>query len=294
MTLRKTASAFGLSLALVFLLGFWIHSVIAKGGDEKASAQETTYERVMRTGVIRCGYGVWPPIIIKDPNTGALSGIYHDYVEALGRAMNLKIEWTKEVDLATYIQDLNEHKFDLECSGGWPDPLRGKQLYYTHPIFYLPFYLYAREGDTRFDNNLKAIDDPSVRFAIMDGDFSALVHDELFSKSQRVSVPSNGPFANLFLQLVHNKADVTGMDAFSGEPFFVSNPGQIRRIPSPPLRIIPNNLSMARGETDFLNMINVATDALINNGAIDRILDKYSFKEGTLFRVSKPYEVPSK
>lgn len=282
------------ALVAVFALGFCTRALSDKSTPQATAAhKETVYERVMRTGVIRCGYVESAPIVVKDPNTGALSGIYYDYLNELGRVLHLKIDWSYEFNMATYIEDINAGKVDLECAGGWPDALRGKQLFYTHPIFYLPFYMYARADDHRFDNNLNAINDPSIRFATMDGDFSANVHDERFPKSQMIAVPSNGPFANLFLEILHNKADVTGMDAFSVEPYLEKNAGKVRRIPSAPLRVIPNSMSIAWGETDFLHMINTATDALIYDGTIDRILDKYSFKKDALFRITKPYEPPA-
>lgn len=31
-----------------------------------ATPKETAYERVMRTGVLRCGYGAWAPFVLKD------------------------------------------------------------------------------------------------------------------------------------------------------------------------------------------------------------------------------------
>ncbi len=277
--------------ALFFLLGLLVASFFGNTASTPKPQQESVYDHVIRTGVIRCGYAVWPPVIVRDPNTGELSGIFHDYVEALGRALHVKIEWAKEIDMGTYIQDLNDRKFDLECAGGWPDALRGKQLYYTRPIFYLPYYLYARADDSRFDRSLEAINAPDVRFATMDGDFSSIVHDEMFPQANVVSLPSTVSFSELLMAVSYNKADVTSMDAFSGEPFLQANPGKLHRIPLPPLRIIPNNLSVPRGETDFLNMLNTATDALINDGVIDRILDKYSLQQGSLFRIGKPYEV---
>lgn len=38
--------------------------------------KESTYEREMRTGELRCGYFSWKPAFIKDPNTGEMSGIF--------------------------------------------------------------------------------------------------------------------------------------------------------------------------------------------------------------------------
>ena len=51
----------------------------AWAGDDKESA----YERVIRTGIIRCGYFVWPPFLAIDPNTNKKSGIFFDIVEEI-------------------------------------------------------------------------------------------------------------------------------------------------------------------------------------------------------------------
>lgn len=52
-------------LLLVFAASAW-------AGDAKESA----YDRVMRTGTIRCGYFIWPPGFSIDPNVGKRSGFF--------------------------------------------------------------------------------------------------------------------------------------------------------------------------------------------------------------------------
>lgn len=75
-------------LALV-ALGIVIFSP-SSSREDHASKQETTFERVLRTGVIRCGYPVWPPSNIVDPNTKILSGYSHDLTEAVADELSLK------------------------------------------------------------------------------------------------------------------------------------------------------------------------------------------------------------
>ena len=38
-------------------------------GEGKSGAKESAYDRVLRTGVLKCGYSVWPPYYTQDPNT---------------------------------------------------------------------------------------------------------------------------------------------------------------------------------------------------------------------------------
>ena len=252
-------------------------------------APETAYDRVMRTGVLRCGYIVWPPAIIKDINTGAMSGIMVDYMEELAKATNLKVEWTYEINLTTYLQDLNAGKFDVECSGGWPNALRGKLATYTRPLFYFPLYAAVRTDDTRFDNNYAAINDAAVRVVTLEGETSALVRERRFPASQAVVLPGSTLPGEIMLNVVTNKADVTIQDLAALANFEKNHPDQLRRVAGPPLRIIPNNLTVPLGDFRLQQMLNVAGDELSFDGAIDQILSKYETTPGTYLRVANPY-----
>ncbi len=53
------------------------------------SRGQSTYDRVIQSGKIRCGYIVYPPGCIKDPNTGKLSGIGIDTIELVAKKTGL-------------------------------------------------------------------------------------------------------------------------------------------------------------------------------------------------------------
>ncbi len=61
------------TLTLVIIL---LSSALPAVAQEKM--KESAYERVMRTGTIRCGYFLFPPLAVKNPNTNMLSGITAD------------------------------------------------------------------------------------------------------------------------------------------------------------------------------------------------------------------------
>lgn len=277
--------------ALVGLLAAFIAVKFTLPGTSGSStAKESVYERVMRTGVIRCGYWVSPPLIIRDVNTGKMSGAYVEYIEALADALGLKIEWAGEINLSTYLQDLNQGRFDAECATGWPNALRGKQVEYTNPIGYLPVYLYTKAGNTRFDGHIERINSTTVRFSGHDGGTTSMIHQKLFPQSQLVSVMGDAAYTEPLNMVKYNKADVTAMTAFEGDAFIAQNPGSIKQIKSAPLRVVPISISVAAHEQRFVNMLNTATNELLYDGTVNTLLDKYNIQPTTILRVAPPYQ----
>lgn len=281
-------------VALIVTLG--VNVVMPQKSSQTVTAppeKESVYDRVMRTGKIRCGYGLWAPALMQDPNSGEFSGIFYDYVEALGALLDLDIEWSVEVNLATYLQDLNAGKFDLECSGGWPNAYRGKFVDYSTPIFYTPVYLYGRSDDERFDDNISAINNADIRFSLMDGETSEQIKRQRFPLTKEVAVPPSNPMSEILDQVRYGKADVTVCDAMSADPYIKTHGDVMKKISSQPLRLIANNMSVPAHETRFKNMLDIATRQLIDDGVIEQILEKYNVDENQALRTMLPYREPS-
>lgn len=254
--------------------------------------KETAYDRILSTGEIKCGYWISPPMIIKDPNTGKLSGLFVEYVEELGKALDLKINWVGEINFGTYLQDINNGKIDAECATGWPNALRGKQVEYTTPVGYMPFYVYVKNDNQKFDNNLAALDDPSVRFSGQDGGTNTLAQKKFFPKSQLVSIPGDTPQSEPLNMVRYGKADATLATSFEGANYIKENPDAIRQVISNPVRIIPMTMSIGANETRLVNMLNTATNELLYDGTIEKLYEKYNVGPNTLLRVAPPYKEP--
>lgn len=258
------------------------------GKDNVATSHETAHARVMRTGVLRCGYFVWPPLLTKDPNSGALGGMTYAFTVELAKALDLKIEWVQEMSFATYLQDIESGKYDMECSEGWPNAKRGKVVFYGVPYAYIPLVLVHREGDDRFEDKA-ALNDPAVKVATPDGETSSEVYKAQFPKATQVSLPQTTRPDEMILNVTTRKADVTMLDLLSVLDYMDKNPGQIAyKSYDPPLHIIAIAPTLPP-DPRFKAMIDTATEQLVNNGTVENLLGKYEPYPGAFLRVAPIY-----
>jgi len=250
----------------------------------------SVYDRVMQTQTIRCGYGIWPPFFMKDPNTGKLSGVFYDYTEALGRALGLKIEWAEEIGSGDFAAALETGRIDAACFSIWPNASRAREIDFTNPIYYTAHYAYVRADDTRFDNTLDAINSSSVTIVAIDGEMGALIAESDFPQARKLGLPQLADSSQAFLNIVTRKADVFITDLSTAAEYEVENPGTIRQVISPaPIRIFRNTIAIAQKQDQFRRMLDTATEELLSSGKIEKIIEKYERHPNTFLRVEQGY-----
>lgn len=245
------------------------------GAPSQAVAEESVYARVLRTGTIRCGYFVWPPYIAKDPNTGKISGVNHDYMEAIARFLNLKVDWVAEVGAGEVSTALNANKFDVMCTTMWPGGAT-RLLTHTDPILFTNVYAYVRANDTRFDGNLSQLNQPNVIAVTMDGDVSADIARTDFPQAKTFAL-SQMDDASMQIESVRSKkADVTFLDKSFAEDYMKKAPNVIKPVANvPPLKVFGEHYALKLGEHDFKNILDTAI-LTINNSALGaEILKNY-------------------
>jgi polar amino acid transport system substrate-binding protein len=251
------------------------------------------YQRVMQTGTIRCGYAMFPPYCVKDPNTGKLSGIFVEILEEAGKNLGLKINWSEEVGWGSIIQGLETNRYDLVPTGVWPNANRGKHASFSTPLFYNGFNVYVRANDNRFTNNLQSINSESVTIATIDGYHVQDIAKNRFPHAHRLTHPDMCDGGQVFLDVITNKADVTFADPSLAALFLKNNPGTIKNIAKKPISIEANTMMFKIGESAFKSMLDTALTELINTGYVDKVLNKYEPKPGVYYRVSLPYQTGS-
>lgn len=257
--------------------------------------KESVYDRVMRTGTIRCGYWNWEPVFFHDMRQGGFRGIFFDVMNELAKASDLKVEWTQEVRFADLVTDLEMEKIDAVCAGTWPSALRGKRLSFSDSVLYIPINAYVRADDRRFDRNMAAANAPAVKIAAMDGEMSSEIRNTDFPASTVVSIPQMaGSGTELLLQVETGKADMTFTDAVNGAEYMKGNPGKIRAVETDtPVRIMGNTIALKGDEVRLKLFFDTALEQLHNSGAVERILKTYdSAYPGALYRVNEPYKKP--
>ncbi len=256
----------------------------------QVQAQKSTYDRMMETRTLRCGYAPWPGLIEVDPNTGNLSGTSYDYMNAVGEAMLIEIEWTMELGFGEIIEALKTNKVDAICSGAWTNAQRGQHALAVQPISYQGVNIYARPDDRRFDNNLMAINAEDIRIVTSDGESSQAIARADFPKAKTVDLPQLSSSVELLMNVSTGKADIALVDPHVALEFLEMNPGKVRQVPVEyPVRLFGNSTWIRSGEHDLLNALNLATWQLLNTGKIEQILSKHEKYPNTFYRVNKSF-----
>jgi len=269
-----------LIVALVFLSGFLSPSF----ADNK---RETAYERVIRTGVLRCGYGIFEPQTMKDPNTGAFTGAFVDVMQSLGKELGIKVEYTEEVDWGQIAEALSSGRIDAFCPGMWGTAKRGAHIAFTKPVYYSTLEAFVRADDKRFDNNKAAINNENVTLATNEGDVTDEIADRFFPKAKRFAKGAISGEAYLLINVETRKADVTFTAPSIAATYMRGNPGKLRQVVLPqPILVYPNVIGVDIHEYELVSMLNAGITQLENNGLIAEILGKYP--DGKFFRLPSP------
>ncbi|TAH38304.1 MAG: transporter substrate-binding domain-containing protein [Alphaproteobacteria bacterium] len=282
---------------IVFALGhFFYHDKDSSGSVSTSVAQkESVYDRVIRTGIIRCGYMVWKPWMVVDPNTKEFSGLNYDLVNQLAANLGLKIEWTQEVLPGQQVTALQSGKIDMVCTAEGPfDAAAGKYIDYSDAIVYQPADAYVRADDRRFDSNFMALNDPNVKISVMDGDLTFVLAKKFFPKATLHQLPQSADPAQLMLDVVTGKSDMIIMDPPTIEYFTKDNNLVLRKVPaSEPFALYPNMFSVNKGEDKFLNMINITLESFRNTGELEILLKNYETCTTLFYRPAKSYQPPA-
>lgn len=273
------------------IASFITYTLVSKDTSNNISKQESVYERVMRTGTLRCGYGVLEPFIMKDPITHEMSGIYYDYMEKIGNSLNLKIEWTEEVGWGDFGKSLENNRIDLFCSSLAATGGRARVSDFTRPLFYMPVVAFTRHNVTDFDNNPERINKEDVRIVSIDGRMTSFMADEEFPKSKKVKLPQLTAQSEQFLYITSNKADIVLGERLNADLYMRQHPDTLKEIPmQKPLRYYGLSLGIKKGEHTLRQMINAATEEIIWTGKMSAILDKYLTSKNALLEVNSPYK----
>lgn len=266
------------SIFYVAILGMALFSGAKAHAEQSFQAMEgSTLERVLKTGTIRCGYFTWPPYITKDPNTGKLSGINYDIMEAIGKNLGLKIDWVAEVGVGDVVASLNTNKFDVMCATVWPSPGRTQNLTLSLPTFYDEVHAFVRADDKRFDGDLSKADKKEIKVSGIDGDYSQDLAKEKLPNATQAMLAQTASGSEILLQVASKKADIAFTDAAMVDEFMKNSPGTLREVAGiGPVRYYGETIAVKRGEFQLKNMIDTSIMQLTNDGVISGFTKKYT------------------
>lgn len=262
---------FLLTLLIACLTAFAVTRVSMPAGNAHT---ETTFERILRTGTIRCGYAVWHPQLIKDPNSGALSGFDYEVMNLVGKTLGLKVEWVEEVGWGVAEQGLKNKRYDIACNSFWGGPTRTKSALYSTPFLYQPLFAVIKKdmpGDTR---DYAWLNQDQYRSSVIHGTVYDIVNAAIFPKSKQLDSFDLSTDASVLMDVATGKADFTYLNDTAIQKFLSENPGTLTLIEKPVTRARGRFL-LSPDDVRLKFMIDETLVSLGELGEIDRILAKY-------------------
>ncbi|MGE4351131.1 MAG: substrate-binding periplasmic protein [Bdellovibrionales bacterium] len=249
---------------------------------------ESTFDRVIRTNTLRCGYAVATPWFYIDPKTGEKKGYAHDVTEAVAKKMGVTIEWTEEVGWGTAEQGL-PNRYDMMCGTVCVDPHRNRAAIYSTPFKHAPMLPIVRVDDHRFDSGVAAINDPSVRIGVKNNHVFEYIAKEKYPKATLVYANDISDDTDFLLMLETNKIDVALSGKITVDLYEKEHPGKIKALPFP-ARFCDGAFMMPLGEFNMKQMIDNALLELNTAGVLDDIVTKYMPLDPLYVRLpAKPY-----
>jgi ABC-type amino acid transport substrate-binding protein len=280
------------SIAVVFtMVNFFMAH---RAAPEAVAVKESAYDRVIRTKILRCGYGTWKPGVYKAENN-QMTGLFAELTEAMGKLSGIKIEWTAETDWGQIPQAINSGKIDAFCSGMANDAARGKFLAYTNPVSYWTFDALVRADDARFpadtasNADLNKVDFSS---AYSEGDVLETIVKNEFPNVKGVPLPPLGTPADNLMYVLTGKTDFVIFPKIMYQMYEKENPGKLKLVKiDPPLRAYGNVIAIGIDDLKLQQLLNASVNELVNSGMYNEIMRKYDEQyPGAFLRVAKQYQ----
>ena len=234
-----------------------------------------TYDRVIKTSTLKCGYAPVPPAFSIDPNSGEFSGLDYDIITLVAKKLSLKIDWTEETGFGTSPLGLQSNKFDVFCTGNWSDARKSRQVFFSKPYYYNPVYVAVRKNDTRFDNGYNAINSPDITVAGIDNDPTLDIANQDFPLAKQLILPDIVSIAEAMETVVSKKADVFFISYSHSKNYFDQHSNKMKLLTElEPIRLYPVAFELPF-DTRLKNMIDTSLTELIFSGQIDVLLKDY-------------------
>lgn len=275
-------------IASVLVTGLYFKNTDSGAASPKT---ETAYERVIRTGTIRCGYGVAAPYVEMDPNTKKMRGFAVDIMEAIGKNLNLNIEWTEETGWGGMPEALNAGRIDVGCSSLWMSAPISREALFSDVYLYNAMYFYVRADNDKFET-LQDLETQKAKLTYIEGDNTqGVITKRMFPNNELLAQPTTMQSGEQILNVVNGKADALIMD-----PGIVANYNskadiKLRALsPEKPAATVGNAFPLPKNETMLKNMIDTAIREMVASGEMAQIIEPYQAKSPNSFFVpAQPY-----
>jgi polar amino acid transport system substrate-binding protein len=232
-------------------------------------------EDSLNDNTLYVGYIIYPPLLEKDANTGQFQGVSYDIVEAVAEKIGLETKWTEEVGWGTSLEGLKTNRYDILGTQMWPNAERERVVSFSIAPMDSVLYGYVKKGDARFNNDLSILNSNEYKITTLDGEMAMFIAQEDYPNAQLVALPQLSSYAEVFLNIVQGKADISFNEPSAVDDFLKSHPDSLDRVNGEPVRSFGNSFAFNKEDVELREKWDKAVQELIDEGEIQRILEKH-------------------
>lgn len=251
--------------------------------------RETTFERVIRTNTLRCGYIPLKTLLDKDANTGKLGGISYDVIEQMAQNLGLKVEWVAESGFVSMSEDLDRGRFDMICNPLMPSAKRARALDFSRILFMRPATLWVHKDNLHTGEDLLWVNDPNVSFSFIDGIVFDPIIRRKFPKAKIISLPETTDHLHQLVDVMTGKTTATVNIDYDGREFIKANGDVIKPASSTPIAHIFYAFPLPKGDYEFKAMIDMALDEMVYNDTLESIIAAHDTVPSSYVRLKTIY-----
>ena len=147
-------------------------------------------EQILDRGILRVGTTMDTPVFSMRNASGQLEGFDIDALDALGKALGVRIEYVK-MTFGTMLPDLLADKFDMAMSGMGRTLDRARVATFSKPYMRYGKLMMIRSADKERFRTLADLDKPRLKIAYNKGGLNDRFANTEFKQATPVGYPSN-------------------------------------------------------------------------------------------------------
>ncbi|MBR9698929.1 amino acid ABC transporter substrate-binding protein [Candidatus Woesearchaeota archaeon] len=279
--MKKQNWIVGLSVLAIVLAVFSLFRAPEAGIEE-----EDTFAKIMKNDELAVCYIPWPPSIVKDPNTGELSGFLIDIVQEVANEAELKLNYV-ESTWGGFPADLNTGRCDAAIAGIYPLIGRSTSVSFTRPFFFAGSGAVVRADNTKI-KTVEDLNKKGTKVAVIQGEFGQIFAKKYLPKAELVVLEKSSDFTMPLVAVLSGQADAGFSQTDVISAFTKENPGIKDLYRGQPYVTIPVTWSVRSNDQRLLNFLDNSITYLRFTGFLENKARKYN-PEGW-FQVEDEFE----
>ncbi len=282
---KGTSSPFQVTVLTIAVLSLIISIWSAYFGERQeiktGAKQETTLERIKRTGVMRVGYGGFPPYTIVNPNetdpNRRVTGFAADMVNEIASRMEppVKVEWYN-LNWGSFRADMMAGRFDFLADATYKVIPKAADFNFTRTFSYFGLgAAIVRKGDDRF-TVFSDLDRSDVVITLAQGYITTDYAQKNLSHPTFKILPVGDDAFSPMNEVILGRADVALNDVPTVLQFARAHPNEVKAlwVETPPSSVAAGFVTR-REDRDLNEFLNTAIEIIEIDGTLKRLDKKW-------------------